>query len=154
VTILKRVEDLYELTVEEIMNMDVWDLPTIAEGEPLTSLLSILGRRGYAYVLDDEGKLVGIVTAKDILHIIAPRGISYTLAGTSYLRGISATKVGEIMRKRVITARKGEKIKNILRKMRDFNVRRIPVVDEEGKLLGEVSLTSLLSLYAQLLHRT
>ena len=153
-TILKRVEDLYELTVEEIMNMDVWDLPTIAEGEPLTSLLSILGRRGYAYVLDDEGKLVGIVTAKDILHIIAPRGISYTLAGTSYLRGISATKVGEIMRKRVITARKGEKIKNILRKMRDFNVRRIPVVDEEGKLLGEVSLTSLLSLYAQLLHRT
>jgi len=154
VTILKRVEDLYELTVEEIMNMDVWDLPTIAEGEPLTSLLSILGRRGYAYVLDEEGKLVGIVTAKDILHIIAPRGISYTLAGTSYLRGISATKVGEIMRKRVITARKGEKIKNILRKMRDFNVRRIPVVDEEGKLLGEVSLTSLLSLYAQLLHRT
>ncbi|HDJ26694.1 MAG TPA: CBS domain-containing protein [Aciduliprofundum sp.] len=153
-TILKRVEDLYELTVEEIMNMDVWDLPTIAEGEPLTSLLSILGRRGYAYVLDEEGKLVGIVTAKDILHIIAPRGISYTLAGTSYLRGISATKVGEIMRKRVITARKGEKIKNILRKMRDFNVRRIPVVDEEGKLLGEVSLTSLLSLYAQLLHRT
>ena len=153
-TILKRVEDLYELTVEEIMNMDVWDLPTIAEGEPLTSLLSILGRRGYAYVLDEEGKLVGIVTAKDILHIIAPRGISYTLAGTSYLRGISATKVGEIMRKRVITARKGEKIKNILRKMRDFNVRRIPVVDEKGKLLGEVSLTSLLSLYAQLLHRT
>lgn len=153
-TILKRVEDLYELTVEEIMNMDVWDLPTIAEGEPLTSLLSILGRRGYAYVIDEEGKLVGIVTAKDILHIIAPRGISYTLAGTSYLRGISATKVGEIMRKRVITARKGEKIKNILRKMRDFNVRRIPVVDEKGKLLGEVSLTSLLSLYAQLLHRT
>jgi len=154
VTILKRVEDLYELTVEEIMNMDIWDLPTITEGEPLTSLLSILGRRGYAYVIDEEGKLVGIVTAKDILHIIAPRGISYTLAGTSYLKGISATKVGEIMRKRVITARKGEKIKNILRKMRDFNVRRIPVVDEKGKLLGEVSLTSLLSLYAQLLHRT
>ncbi len=153
-TILRRVEDLYELTVEEIMKMDVWDLPTIPEEESLTSLLSILGRSGYAYVLDKEGKLVGIVTAKDILHIIAPRGISYTLAGTSYLRGISATKVEEIMRKRVITARKGEKIKSILRKMRDFNVRRIPVVDEAGKLVGEVSLTSILSLYAQLLHRT
>jgi CBS domain-containing protein len=58
-------------------------------------------------------------------------------------------KVGDIMGSEVATVRKSEGLFEALRYMRDKGVRRMPVVDRDGGLVGILTLDDLLSLLAE-----
>jgi CBS domain-containing protein len=60
-----------------------------------------------------------------------------------------ALKVGDIMGPEVATVRETEGLFEALRYMRDKGVRRMPVVDREGGLVGILTLDDLLSLLAE-----
>ncbi|MFL0249659.1 betaine/proline/choline family ABC transporter ATP-binding protein [Clostridium neuense] len=79
-------------------------------------------------ILDKEGKLDGIVTLKDIR-----RNINRNI------------KINEIMSKDIITIRAEESIINVMKKMQYENIGYVPVVDNESKLVGLVTKSSLLS---------
>ena len=84
-------------------------------------------------VTNEEGKLIGIVTELDILNAIYE---------SKELIDIAAK---DIMRENVMTARLETQIKDIIETMSEWNFIRIPVVDDEGKLLGIVSRCDILN---------
>lgn len=56
-------------------------------------------------------------------------------------RGTEITlEVGDVMTPDPVTATADEDVGDVLRRMRSFGVRRVPVVDDEGVLEGIVSL--------------
>ena len=83
-------------------------------------------------VVDREGKIVGIVTTTDIGHnLIEDR---YTLD----------TTVGDVMTKEVVTIKPDEPVINAIKKMDEYGdkgeiINQLPVIDEDGKLVGIVS---------------
>jgi len=83
-------------------------------------------------VVDREGKIVGIVTTTDIGHnLIEDR---YTLD----------TTVGDVMTKEVVTIKPEEPVINAIKKMDEYGdkggiINQLPVIDEDGKLVGIVS---------------
>ncbi|MDP1644052.1 MAG: CBS domain-containing protein [Thiobacillus sp.] len=81
---------------------------------------------------------VGIVTDRDIVVEVVAAGVSP-----------EALKVGDIMGPEVATVRESEGLFEALRYMRDKGVRRMPVVDREGGLVGILTLDDLLSLLAE-----
>ena len=81
---------------------------------------------------------VGIVTDRDIVVEVVAAGVNP-----------DALKVGDIMGPEVATVREGEGLFEALRHMRDKGVRRMPVVDREGGLVGILTLDDLLSLLAE-----
>jgi CBS domain-containing protein len=87
---------------------------------------------GAVPVVDDQQKLVGIVTDRDICMAAYTRG--------EVLRNIP---VRVAMARDVITCGSAESVERAERAMRDARVRRLPVVDGEGRLLGIVSLNDL-----------
>lgn len=81
---------------------------------------------------------VGIVTDRDIVVEVVAAEVNP-----------DALKVGDIMGPEVATVRESAGLFEALRYMRDKGVRRMPVVDHEGGLVGILTLDDLLSLLAE-----
>ncbi len=81
---------------------------------------------------------VGIVTDRDIVVEVVAAEVNP-----------DALKVGDIMGPEVATVRESEGLFEALRYMRGKGVRRMPVVDRDGGLVGILTLDDLLSLLAE-----
>ncbi|MDR0911520.1 MAG: homoserine O-acetyltransferase [Methanobrevibacter sp.] len=74
-------------------------------------------------VVNSQNKLIGIVTAWDLSKSIATH----------------TDNLEAIMTRNVLTCKYNEKIEDIARKMKEFDFSSLPVVDDEGKLIGIVT---------------
>ncbi|MHB1216075.1 MAG: CBS domain-containing protein [Thiobacillus sp.] len=81
---------------------------------------------------------VGIVTDRDVIVEVVAAGVNP-----------EALTVADIMTPELATVRESEGVFEALRHMRDKGVRRMPVVDREGGLVGILTLDDLLSLLAE-----
>lgn len=88
---------------------------------------------GAVPVLDDSGKLVGIITDRDICIAVATRR-----------RLASDIPVKEVMSGNVMSCRLEDSAKDALRIMREAQVRRLPILDAEGRLKGMVSVNDII----------
>ncbi|MNF02190.1 inosine 5'-monophosphate dehydrogenase [compost metagenome] len=58
-------------------------------------------------------------------------------------------QVGAIQLRNLVTARESEAVFEVIGKMRHFSIRRMPVVDDQGLLVGIVSADDLLGILAE-----
>lgn len=88
-------------------------------------------RVGVIPICGDDGRLVGIVTDRDIV----VRGVAQGLGGD--------TKLSDVMSADVRACREDQPVEEAVRLMSEQQIRRIPVVDENDRLVGIVSLGDL-----------
>jgi len=96
---------------------------------------------GDLVVVEEKGgrrQPVGIVTDRDIVVEVVAAGVNP-----------EALNVGDIMGRELATLRESEGLFEALRYMRDKGVRRMPVVDHDGGLVGILTLDDLLSVLAE-----
>lgn len=87
---------------------------------------------GVVPVIDESSKLIGIITDRDICMATYTQG-----------RAPHEIRVGDVMCKQVYTVQAESSLKEIESTMRRYQVRRLPVVDTAGKLVGMLSLNDL-----------
>jgi CBS domain-containing protein len=88
---------------------------------------------GAVPVVDENGRLVGIVTERDICVAVATRR-----------RLASEIAVDQVMSGSLVSCRLEDPVKDALRLMREAQVRRLPVLGEGGTLIGTVSVKDIL----------
>ena len=88
---------------------------------------------GAAPVLDGEGKVVGMITDRDICMALTTRN-----------RLASDVTVGEVINGAVKACAPDDDVSAALKTLRSEQLRRLPVVDDEGKLLGIISLNDVI----------
>jgi len=88
-----------------------------------------------AVVVVEAGCPVGILTNRDIV-------VRAVLEG----RDLSTTLVSEVMSRKVLSARSNDRLDELIQKMRAAGVRRMPVVDSTGAVVGLVTLDDLFAL--------
>lgn len=80
-------------------------------------------------VINEEGKLVGIFTERDLLRrVVAKR------------RDPDTTRIREVMTPNPVTIGPDELIETARRLMAKIKARHLPVADEEGRLIGIISI--------------
>ena len=99
-------------------------------------------------VLDKDGKLVGIVTEKDLLYVSPSPATSLSVHELHYL--ISKIKVEDVMAKDVVTATEYTPLEEAARIMADNKIGSLPVM-RDGKLVGIVTETNLFCIFLELL---
>ena len=97
-------------------------------------------------VLDGEGNLVGIISEKNITSAAADKEVSIV----EFALLLSKIKVGDVMTKEVITVSVDDPVEMAARKMSDNDISILPVVDNNGKLVGVVSRSDLFRLLLEL----
>lgn len=86
-------------------------------------------------IVSKNGKPQGLVTDRDIIiKVIASS------------KNIESTTAADIMSRPVITAKTSEGVYEVIGKMKKSKVRRIPIVDQSGKMMGIVSFGDLVGL--------
>ncbi len=84
---------------------------------------------GAILILDEDDKLEGILTERDIIRAISEGKDLFKL------------KVSDIMKRTTVVAHKDLPIRMVLQLFGAYKVRRIPVVDDDGRVLGVISST-------------
>ena len=98
-------------------------------------------------VVDDAGKLVGIVTDKDLVHASPSSATSLSMWEISYL--LSKVKVAEVMTKKVITIEEDCPIEEAARLMADSKIGGLPVM-RDGMLVGIITESDLFKVFLEL----
>jgi len=80
-------------------------------------------------VLDDKGRVVGMLTDRDICMAAYTQG-----------RPLSEIVIAESMSGTIVTCGPGDNVARAEQLMRDNAIRRLPVVDEERHVVGIVSM--------------
>lgn len=96
----------------------------------VSGLLEDLSRHniGAMVVVDEAGRLVGIVSERDVVRRLNERGAEVLHA-----------PIAEIMTTQVVTCEPGEAVNNLAAIMTERRIRHMPVV-ENGRLVGLVSI--------------
>ncbi|HEX6207278.1 MAG TPA: CBS domain-containing protein [Actinomycetota bacterium] len=143
-----------KLKVEDVMTRTV---VVVREGTPFKDVVRMMleHRVSGVPVLDGEGRLTGIVTEADLLTLeegkVEPkhrRSFLEWLVQPGRLAEIEAeaaeVRAADIMTPSVVTARPELTVPEAAKLMLDAQVKRLPVIDEDGKVLGIVSRRDLL----------
>jgi acetoin utilization protein AcuB len=100
-------------------------------------------------VVDKNGKLVGIVSDKDLLRASPSPATSLSVWEITYL--LSKLKVSDVMTKKVITVLENTPIEDTARIMVDNKIGGLPVVDASNSVVGIITETDIFKTFLELL---
>ena len=110
-------------------------------------------------VLDDEGKVIGVVSEADLLSkeaLVADMGSQAAwlgrIAGSPYhdeFAKAAAVTAADLMTKPPVVVTPDEPVTSAARLMYHGRVKRLPVVGEKGQLIGIISRADVLSVYSR-----
>jgi CBS domain-containing protein len=139
-------------TVADIMRPDT---PTVLPETPVEEVISIIdcSHIQRVCVVDKEGRFLGLISDRDLLGAFAERfsGVwdyfmsKISAAGPGLLgEDLRHKTAGEVMNTGIVTVSEDDPINEAIRLMVAKAIKRLPVVDGQGKFKGMVSRDALL----------
>jgi len=112
------------------------DLVTCTSEDSIVEVAQLMKNEDIGPVLivdnDDTRTLVGIVTDRDIVIKVIADG-----------QDVNTTRVGDIMSKKLVTCHADDDVEVAMKAMAQFQLRRIPVVEDKMRLVGIISQADL-----------
>jgi CBS domain-containing protein len=143
-------------SVSDIMRRDT---PTVSPDTPVEAVIRIIDSNDIQRicVVDKEGYFLGLISDRDFLVVFSDRHpgiwdyfvskIPFTERGRRHKdlqRHLELKTAGEVMNTDIVTVQEDAPIDEAIRLMLERAIKRLPVVDAEGKYKGMVSRDSLL----------
>jgi CBS domain-containing protein len=142
-----------ELTVKDVMTTRVVSVKRDASFRNMAAALREYRVSAFP-VLDDDGKVIGVVSEADMLAKEAldsePQGMPGMIAGLLRRREYEkarGTTAGDLMTRPAVTATPDDTLDRAARLMYTRKVKRLPVVDANGHLVGIVGRSDLLAVF-------
>jgi CBS-domain-containing membrane protein len=144
-----------EASVRDVMSREVH---TVRGDTRLAEAVELLVDKAYRTlpVTDAENRIVGILTDGDLLNradLLAP-SVQRKLTDAELRQHLSELRhkdvnVEQVMTTPVVTVSETASVADAVRRMAELDLKRLPVVDEEGHLVGIVSRVDVLRALAQ-----
>jgi CBS domain-containing protein len=155
-----------DVTVEELMKTDVI---TFKPSDTIQHVAKTLRthRISGAPVIDDQSRVIGVISEADIMKLTAtvpfpdidPLNPFPVFSLTSYMNKVKKIpdeidalfegSVKDVMSKKPVTISPDDSISAAARLMHKNDFNRIPVVDDEGKLVGLLARNDIISVFAR-----
>ncbi len=94
---------------------------------------------GSIIVTNEEGRAIGVFTERDLLRLVASNV------------GLDALTVGDVMSRNVIVIEEDASLIKAVHIMAKHGIRHLPIVDEDGKVIGIISIRDAAIALARLL---
>ncbi len=122
------------MNVQQILDLKGKDVLAIEKGMPVHEFACMVADRGVgaAPVTNGEGKLVGVISERDVTRGVGAHGGE-----------LMTQPAADLMTTTVITCGPDNTVSDVVELMRRHNIRHIPVVDED-RLEGFISIRDVL----------
>lgn len=133
-----------KIPVSDVMTREVVAVKKDADIHEVSRLLSENRISGLP-VTDDENRVIGVVTEADVLSMAGMRSghtfkdIIRHILGEPLPEQKAGGRVEDVMTSPAITTRPHTDIREVAKVLDDKRIKRLPVVDEEGRLIGIIS---------------
>lgn len=148
----KTITQFYETLVKDIMSTAKSKIPRITDDVDITDVLLLLNEYDHVWVMDctEPTRLVGVISQSDTLAFFSPPLISsepFESPDSRSLQFGRTVTAAEIMEKKPVTVAPDETLRESIVKMKEHKIKHLPVVDESGQLIGEISLHHIIKEY-------
>jgi len=156
---------MQDLTVADILPCLDVEPATVGLCRPLGAVLTLAARfpgPRRLYVVDDEQNLCGVVDPHDLAEFLMPEHVLWgessreaaygMLSYGAILRSLSAGPpqcVGDVMSLDPASTWLGDRLADALATMRQAGVSELPVADDTGQVLGELSILHVVAWHRQ-----
>ena len=141
------LDEFYGIKTKDIMT-PWWNTPFIEETAGWKEFLTMLSVSAHAWVVSDTRsmKVVGVVTEHDMMRCIIPEERKKAkIFGPSRPDILHIDSVvRDIMTYNPVMCSQEDDVDEILKKLSTYNIRRLPVVNENKRLVGEITLQLLI----------
>jgi CBS domain-containing protein len=127
---------------------------TVAPGTPFREIAWTLNRHGIsgAPVVDASGRAIGVVTEADLLRRQAhaggaDRGLRHLLRSLVRAPAGAELTAAELMTSPAVTVHVGDRLPSAAAELARHDIKRAPVLNATGKVVGVLSRKDLLSVY-------
>jgi len=91
-------------------------------------------------VVNSTGQLAGMINRKMVFRAVFSHHVAPRSRVSDLLRLLTAETSGEIMVTHLVSAIETDSIDDVIRKIIHHNIREIPILDNEGKVLGFITI--------------
>ena len=138
--------------VSDIMRRDT---STVLPDTPIEAVIRLIDCSDLqrVCVVDEAGRFLGLISDRDLLAAFSDRSAglwNYFVSRISPTErdrpkeDLRASTAGEIMNTKIVTVQEDAPINEAIRLMLDKAIKRLPVVDEQGKFKGMISRDALM----------
>jgi len=135
-------------TVKDVMTAEV---VTVRQETTFKEMAAVLRRYRVSAlpVVDDAGRVIGVVSEADLLakEVLADPGVVAELLRRQDVRKAEGLTAGDLMTRPAVTAAPGDPVEQAARMMHFMRVKRLPVVNSGGQLVGIVSRSDVLAVF-------
>ncbi len=145
------LKELHEKKVRDILDeKQMWNLPIVEKEADIETVLRILTSRDHVWVVKnkDSRKLCGVITESDVLRLLAPTRLPKYVFGKKYSISLeygTAKRAEDIMHKQLISCSVDDGVGDVLSRMVNARIRRLPVM-ENGEIVGEITIHYILQI--------
>ena len=140
-------EDFYKIRVKDIYT-PFERTPFLIEESDYKSLLNLLSVHAHAWIVDnkDDMHITGIITEKDMLGFLTENSNKkIRLFGFPKIDTLNKnSKASDLMVRKPIICTVNECVGDVIRKLSTYRVRRLPVVDDNKRFIGEITIQVLI----------
>ncbi|ACV24402.1 CBS domain-containing protein [Methanocaldococcus fervens] len=133
-------------TIDDYITRDVI---VATPGERLKDVARTMVRNGFRRLpVVSEERLVGIITSTDFIKLLGGDW-AFNQMQTGNVREITNVRMEEIMKRDVITAKEGYKLREVAETMINNDIGALPVVDDDLKVVGIITEKDVLKYFAK-----
>ena len=95
------------------------------------------------YVVDGEGRVVGALSLGRFIRVLTSPRCRYRFSTRNLLSCLTADSVRDLMDDHLIYARPHDRVLDVIERMLRKNIKEVPILDEQGRILKNAGLLEL-----------
>ena len=100
------------------------------------------------YVVDDEWRFIGVLSLGNMIrHVFFHYHDPSSIDSRSIISMVVSETAGDFMQREPIFAIYSEDVEDVLQRMIDHNVKEIPILDDEKRVVADLTIVDLLKYY-------
>lgn len=97
-------------------------------------------------VTDEDGKVIGVVTEKDLIKLIKIEGIqsNYPIIEKSLPKEVLDQPITSIMTPEPVMLKETDSMESVMNMILNHDFRRVIIIDDKGKLVGKIRIADII----------
>ena len=141
-------EEGFKIRIADIIDeLKQTQAPTIEENATIDKVLDTIVNQetaGVLYVIDEDKRLKGTITLDEVVRHIFSLSHEHRIHSRRIMDMVTSEDVGHIMKKRPPYVLKSDDIGEIIRKMVKSNMKHLPLLDEEKRVICDISMIDII----------